>query len=170
MKKKNKKNLRKTGEKEKKFKKIKLKINFDSQKILRFTFIASALLLSFSIFYYYAFLMPRLEKEKLEQQKEFEQLKLNQVANENKIKNETENKQKEESQGLLLTNCLNTAKEAYFEVFEKAIKNCNKKENNKEKYDCASILLSDTQKGLEETQAECLKINQVKDGLNVTNP
>jgi hypothetical protein len=159
-----KKNKEKRGKKYRKF-----KINFDYQKSLMFAFIISALLLSFSVFYYYVFFMPTIEREKLEQQKTIEQLKLNQSANESKIKNVTESSQKKESQELLLTNCLNTAKEAYFEVFTKAIADCNKKENNKEKYDCVSPLLQDTQKGLEESQDECLKINQSNGELNIIN-
>ncbi|MCX6764813.1 MAG: hypothetical protein NTU58_03910 [Candidatus Nealsonbacteria bacterium] len=148
----------------------KLKINFDCQKTLKVAFIVSALLLSFSVLYYYVFFLPTIEKEKLEQQKEFEQLKLSQGTIENKIKNETEDKQKEESKEISLADCLNTAKEAYSEVFEKAIESCNAKENNKEKYDCTSILLSETQKGLEESQAECLKNDEIKDESSITNP
>jgi len=172
MKKKIKENKKKLEKKKKEAgaKPLKLEINFNYQKILKLTLVASVLLLSFSVFYYHVLLMPAIERERLEQQKELEQLKINQSVIENKAKNETESKQKEESQGLVLTNCLNTAKEAYFEVFKKAMEDCDKKTSSKDKYDCASSLLDDIQKGLQEAQGACLNINQENDGLNIINP
>jgi hypothetical protein len=155
-------------------KKVKLKINFDYQKVLRFTFIVCALLLSFSFFYYYVFFRTTTEKEKLEQEKQIQQLSLNNQVKESELQAEEktgENKTKEISQGLILTSCLNTAKEAYLEVFEMGIANCNQKTNKNEKYECASSLIEDTQKGLEENRNECLKNNQNNNtGLEVTNP
>ena len=118
--------------------------------VFKLSVISVVLLIGFSVFYYYFLFLPAIEKNKLEQEINLRMIQLSELT-----KQKTETQALTESTSSLLTNCFNSASETYYEIFSKALEECNSTTEKNDKDKCILSLNEQIKLGLKEAKDEC---------------